>query len=273
MWLIFIVAVIVLAVLMLFMILAIRMLAGQAKDQLNRYFLKNLETYDKLAENKSREIDELQGTLADLTERVEAKEQRLKQMAESAQSVSRSVSGSIASSSEYTANIASAEYAGSMSGAAYRDPDFLEDYAYVRQQMKLDYRSIARKLIATFDYTESREARLCRSMLEKLPAEHLYDIVTMRDDDQIEYLSGLFNEEEEEYLGEYTKETGQFDLLAFHNYITNYVKDHESKVYLRTGNPEEFMDFENERVSVVRDMGIHEGIRVSYKDTVYDYSL
>ena len=53
MWLIFIVVVLVIALLMVFLLMAIRMLSEQAKTQLNRYFLKNLETYDRLAENKN----------------------------------------------------------------------------------------------------------------------------------------------------------------------------------------------------------------------------
>ena len=59
MWLIFFVVVLVIAFLMVFLLMAIRMLTGQAKLQLNRYFLKNLETYDRLAENKNEEIDRL----------------------------------------------------------------------------------------------------------------------------------------------------------------------------------------------------------------------
>jgi uncharacterized membrane-anchored protein YhcB (DUF1043 family) len=265
MWLIFIVVVLVLAILMVFLMLAIRMLTGQAKEQLNRYFLKNLETYDRLAENKSKEIDELQGTLADLTDRVASKQRRLNEMAETAQSVTQHT--------EPVGTVAATADAGALSDATYRDPGFLDDYAYVRQNMKLDYKGLANDLLGSLDYSESDEARLCRSMLEKLPADRLYDIVTMQDNDQIEYLSSLFNEEEEAYLGDYTAEHGKFDLLNFHNYITNYVKDHESHVYIRTGNPEDFADLIRENVSVLFDPGIHEGIRISFKNTVYDYSL
>jgi hypothetical protein len=274
MWLIFIVAVLVLALLMVFMIVAIRMLAGQAKEQLNRYFLKNLESYDTLAENKSRRISDLQDTLSDLSAQLEAKERRLAQMMESVQVVAgNAASAPAAAESAARRPFRRSDFAGNASAAAYRDPNFLEDYAYVRQQMKLDYRSIARELIASFDYTESRESILLKSMLEKLPEERLYDIVTMKDADQIEYLSSLFSAEEQEYLDAYTEETGSYDLLAFHNYIANYVKDHENRVYLRTGNPEEFADFAGDRVRVVLDTGIHEGMRISYRDTVYDYSL
>ena len=57
MWLIFIVVVLVIALLMVFLLMAIRMLSEQAKTQLNRYFLKNLETYDR------KNGTELMGTL------------------------------------------------------------------------------------------------------------------------------------------------------------------------------------------------------------------
>ena len=82
MWLIFIVVVLVIALLMVFLLMAIRMLSEQAKTQLNRYFLKNLETYDRLAENKNEEIDRLQEEVKTLEERVQAAKNRLQAMAE-----------------------------------------------------------------------------------------------------------------------------------------------------------------------------------------------
>lgn len=80
MWLIFIVVVLVIALLMVFLLMAIRMLSEQAKTQLNRYFLKNLETYDRLAENKNEEIDRLQEEVKTLEERVQAAKNRLQAM-------------------------------------------------------------------------------------------------------------------------------------------------------------------------------------------------
>ena len=79
MWLLFIVVVMVISVLMVFLIMAIRMLTGQAKDQLNRYFLKNLETYDRLAENKNAQIDDLQRQVSDLEEKIDSAKERLEQ--------------------------------------------------------------------------------------------------------------------------------------------------------------------------------------------------
>ena len=80
MWLLFIVVVMVISVLMVFLIMAIRMLTGQAKDQLNRYFLKNLETYDRLAENKNAQIDDLQRQVSDLEEKIDSAKERLAAM-------------------------------------------------------------------------------------------------------------------------------------------------------------------------------------------------
>ena len=162
MWLIFFVVVLVIAFLMVFLLMAIRMLTGQAKLQLNRYFLKNLETYDRLAENKNEEIDRLQEEVKTLEERVEAAKARLNAMAE----VGGKTSGSSAPSGGGT--VVMSEPA----GASYRDPGFLEDYAYVRRHMKIDSRKTIDEVLKRLNQEEDPELALCQDMLSKLPAEH-----------------------------------------------------------------------------------------------------
>ena len=169
MWLLFFVVVLVIAFLMVFLLMAIRMLAGQAKTQLNRYFLKNLETYDRLAEHKNEEIDGLQKELKELEARVEQAGKRLAAMTE--------VSGG---SSERTASAGNSMVMMDTSGASYRDPGFLADYAYVRRNLKLDYKQIVKEVLERLDREQDPEYTLCKSMLEKLPEDHLYELVTRK---------------------------------------------------------------------------------------------
>lgn len=260
MWLIFIVVVLVISVLMVFLLMAIRMLTGQAKVQLNRYFLKNLETYDRLAENKNVQIEKLQVQLAELEKRIESAQARLMAM-------SNTDSGRKASAAPAAGVVEAA------SAAAYRDSDFLEDYAYVRQHMKLDYKKLVRDILKNLDYEKEPMLLLCEDMLQKIPKDKLYDIIVMQETDQIEYLKELFDDEEDAFLDRYAQETGSFDLLAFYSYLEDYVRGHENEVYIRTGNPEEMKGLQSEHVHVLLDTDVHEGVRISYKNTVYDFSL
>lgn len=261
MWLLFIVVVLVISVLMVFLILAIRMLTRQAKEQLNRYFLKNLETYDRLAENKNAEIDELQGQVDELQGRLDNMNARLAAMA--------------AADESRPAPAGSGGLIETASSASVRDAGFLEDYAYVRQHMKLDYRARIQELLDRIEDEDGEDQTLllCRRILEKLPTDRLYDIIVMQETEQIEYLKALLDAEEDAFLLDYAEETGSFDLLAFQNYLTDYVRGHEQEVYIRTGNPEELKGLEDAHVHVLYDEGVHEGVRVSYKNTVYDFSL
>jgi hypothetical protein len=261
MWLIFIAVVLVLALLMVFLLISIRLLTAEAKEQLNRYFLKNLETYDRLAENKNARIDELNEELRDLESKVAASEKRLEAMA------------SAGGGSTKRWRSPGERRATDTMNATYRDPAFFDDYAYIRKNMRLDYGRIIKDLMAKLDFSEESQLALYRGILEKLPQEKLYDIVTLGDADLAVFLKQILNEEEWKCLHAYVEETGSFDLLAFHSYLSNYVKDHENELYIRTGNPDEWKQYEGKHVHVLYDAGIHEGIRISFKDTVYDYSL
>jgi hypothetical protein len=223
--------------------------------------LKNLETYDRLAENKNKEISELQAIVEKLNDQAKKTEARLRSMSE------------VTASAVTAAKPASADSASELSTAAYCDPDFLENYAYMRQKMKFDYHGILEKLLAGFDYREDSMLVLCRGMLKKLPQSSLYNIVVMSEDKQMEYLHRMFDEKERACMDAYIKENGAFDLLTFRTDLENYVESEASEVYIRTGNPEELADMEREHVHVLFDPGVHEGFRVSFKNTVYDYSL
>ena len=102
--------------------------------------------------------------------------------------------------------------------------------------------------------------------------DHLYEIITMQEGDQIEYLKELFDDEEDAYLDQYCMERGAFDLLAFHNDLKAYVREHGHEFYIQSGNPEEYQDLEAPNVHVVYDPGVHEGVRVSYKNTCLLYT-
>jgi hypothetical protein len=261
MWLIFIAVVLVLALLMVFLLIAIRLLTAEAREQLNRYFLKNLEAYDRLAENKNAEIDRLNAEIGELNSQIKTSEKRLEAMANAGGG------GSSRGEVRVVAQAASA------SNATYRDPAFFDDYAYIRKNMRLDYAEIIKELTAKLDFSEDKQLDLFRGILDKLPQDRLYDIVTLNDEDLADFLKQILNEEEMAFLNSYIEETGSFDLLQFHNYLSNYVKDHENELYIRTGNPDEWKQYERAHVHVLYDAGIHEGIRISFKDTVYDYSL
>ncbi|MCD8197718.1 MAG: hypothetical protein LUE24_11250 [Lachnospiraceae bacterium] len=261
MWLLFFVVVLVISALMVFLLISIRLLAGQAKDQLNRYFLKNLETYSRLAENKSAEIDELERQEQELKGRMENMQARMEAMAEADKSRMRAPS------------VGGASVEVPSGGAAYRDAGFLEDYAYVRRNMKLNWKERVRALLAELKEEQDPQLALCRGMLEKLPENRLYDMVTLSDEDQTSLLGELFDEREKAFLSEWLDRRGSFDLLAFRSDLTDYVRGHENQVYIRTGNPEEVAELESGRVHVLYDEGVHEGVCVSYKNTVYDFSI
>lgn len=261
MWLLFFVVVLVICALMVFLLLAIRLLTAQAKDQLNRYFLKNLETYDRLAQNKSETIDELQRQADELETRIGTMQAHMDAMAE----MDRSRASARPASGPVAAPMAS--------GASYRDADFLKDYAYVRRNMKLNWKERVRELLAELKDQPDPQLALYRGMLEKLPQERLYDMLTLSDGDQEALLQELFDEREREALTEWAAERGGFDLLALRTFLSDYVRAHEDRVYIRTGNPEEVEGLESERVHVLYDPAVHEGVHVSYKNLVYDFGL
>lgn len=267
MWIIFIAVVLVLSFLMVFLMVAIRTLTAQARGQLNQYFLKNLETYDRLAENKSKEIEELQKELSVLEARKEGLQERLEVLTRAGANA-----GEERGASGKRRSIAGAGQLSAPTGKE-RDTAFLSEYSYIRRYMGLDYRKIVEDMLYGLAREESPDVAFQRDMLEKMPKDRLYDLMVLTEDDQIAYLKSVFDEREGEFLDDYLLRQAPFDILKLREELEGYVKSHEDRIYIRTGIPKEYEGIGGNRVEVIFDAGVHEGVRVSYKNKVYDYAV
>lgn len=263
MWYIFIAVLAVIAVMLSFLVMAIRLLAAQARSSLDSYFMKNLKVYEELAENRNRDLQVLEAQIAGEERRLA----QLKQQSGRLEEV-RSLTGGAKQPGGGSAVL-------SMVQAVYRDTDFMEDYAYVRQHMRFSTEEILNNVKGRISFEEDERVPVYEEILKKFSGETLYGMITLPEEDQEEILETMLAPSEQNALRDYLREEGggRLDLLEFMEYLKNYVRSHQNVVHIRRGKLGSFKAAEGSNVVIEEDASIHEGLKIIYKNQLYDYSI
>jgi len=155
--------------------------------------------------------------------------------------------------------------------ARYRSEESLETYRYIRDHMKLDYDRLiaeARKHCPAADACWLA----CRSILEKLNFEKLFDLILMPEEEQKAELALVLSPEELDYLEQVAPEQNGRELSERVDEIRQYVKLHTPKLRVESGDPDCPVT-ESDEMEVVYNPQIHEGIRLYMGPLMLDYSL
>lgn len=263
MWFIFIAVLIVVAVMLVFLLMAIRLLASQAKQSLDGYFMKNLEVYEELEENLSLRTRELQGQIDGQEKKLDIlqkKQARMEEMTSAVRSRKETAGG---------------DGILSMVQAVYRDGDFMEDYSYIRSRMRFSTESIMKNVQGRINFQEDEKTEVCQGILDKFPEDTLYQMITLPAESQKEVLETVLSPMEEAVLEEYLSETDRTepDMLEFMEYLHTYVRSHGNMIHVRSARPGAVKIVPDANVQVEEDPSIHEGLKIIYKNQLYDYSI
>ena len=163
----------------------------------------------------------------------------------------------------------------SMVQAVYRDGDFMEDYSYIRSRMRFSTESIMKNVQGRINFQEDEKTEVCQGILDKFPADTLYQMITLPAESQKEVLETVLSPMEEAVLEEYLSETDRTepDMLEFMDYLHTYVRSHGNMIHVRSARPGAVKIVPDANVQVEEDPSIHEGLKIIYKNQLYDYSI
>lgn len=263
MWYIFIAVLAVIAVMLVFLMMAIRLLASQARSSLDSYFMKNLKVYEELADNRNREMEALEAKITEAQKHLDQLMKRRERLEEM-----QKLTGGQKQASGGSAVL-------SMVQAVYRDTDFMDDYAYVRKNMKFSTEDILNNVQTRIRFQDDERAYVYERILEKFSGDTLYEMITLPEEDQREILETMLAPSEQNAVSDYLEEMGEdhLDLLSFLDHVKNYARSHQNLVRIRKGRTGVLKAKEGGNVVVEEDDSIHEGLKIIYKNQLYDYSI
>lgn len=160
----------------------------------------------------------------------------------------------------------------SIDRSCYRNADFKEDYKAVKENMDFSKQEIIKDVISSEQKSNSDSAVI--ELVRDFDFDTIYQLSTLQSDEQREVLKASLTEEQLVVLNDYLSfKSGAFSCIDFFDYVAQLAKRQDPNFYVKTGWSNDSFEHIGDNVVTVHDKDITEGLKIVYKDKLYDYSI
>ncbi len=254
MTIIFIAVLIVMIALNLFMFFVIKRTGDRVNKQVRSYFVKQLEVCDSLYE----EMKEQWQTLPVKTKEALSQEKEGLALSQGDSSVLPCTLPDIVETV----------------GVTYENENFLREYKAVKHEIKINKPGTVLAIMK--EESQEQEAAFAYEIMEILEIFNfntLYDISTLSQKNQELVFREVLNEKQQQLMDAYIAEFGDFDAIEFYDFVKELSFSFGSEFYVKTGEQNENFSNLGQNVVTVHDPSIIEGIKILYRNKMYDYSV
>jgi len=255
-WIIYVAAGIVVALLIAFVALSVRLVAQRVSRGIRLRASELLATYDEILEKKSIELRKLNSIVIRKKEELRKLEERNEQKPQYEES------RDAAADPAYLLNVAE-----KIGNAQYQDSRIGGVYQKIRSAFSKDPLDVIRELVPGVG--EKGSATL---LLEQLSFDTVYQLSALPEYQQVEVLSETLDEKGRKLLEEFMAGRKTFGAIAFYDYLKSRALQEPQPVVLRV--PSSFsVGWLPSSVVVVTDDGICEGFQLEANNQLYDYCV
>lgn len=244
----FIVASLIVAFLIFLMFLILRRTVRIVNEQTKSYFVNKLQGYDDLIaerENKLNEIDEL------IKNREIGKENN-----------KRNFLGGYAFDTDMIDLFNSTEY---------QDKNIFALNKKIDETFIVNYEELVKDFLAFCD--DSKDYSFCLNLRNKFNSEKIYYLKSLMEIDMENELKTYLTEKEYKIYEAFKLIINEHTIENFVIYLDQLVDLNSPKVVILVGNKHENYDHLSEYIETKYNDKIYRGIKIVYKNRVYDFSL
>lgn len=223
----------------------IKKLIAHINRQVKSYFVNQLQIFDEIAsvkEEECRQVSQLTETIPQQeTETIDKKEKIVYRSSK-------------------------------IKPARYTNLSFFEDYAKVTKAFQFDYQKIIEYFIekSTKDRTTIEEYENIVEVLNIFSEKVKFSLYLVDGANQKEILENILDKKQQILLKDYMQDQIKFDLDDFISYLKYQLRLYDNHVYVEAENQKYL---ENSDAIFIENTNIHMGIKIIYKNKLYDYSL
>ncbi|MCC8059883.1 MAG: hypothetical protein LIO81_03440 [Clostridiales bacterium] len=249
----FVVFVIMCGVVLLFFLM-IRSAALDVTSQVRSTFLRQMEVFDRLYEEKARRLSEV-------TEQYERMQNNI--MPKQAPKTTPDAS---------VVRTAQAATGSSIPAARLVSRDFAAGYRYFKEHFQIDAAAALQDVRKRpLEETSAQEIRVLSRIAEKLSTEVVYKLSSLPGGQQEEVLRACLDGEELPSLERFLRENGgQMDVIRFRDQVVGRSTLYGERPLIFAAQPSELAGAD---ADVVADESICEGVRILRGGKIYDYSV
>lgn len=245
----FIISCVLIGILILVMFLILKNAVTKISDQTKAYFVDKLQAYDYLINEKEEKLNEIN-----------------KQIKEKELGIEEDNKDSENKNYEFDYNIIDL-----FNATKYQDSSLFELNKLIEKEFNFDYV----KIIKTFvnNVKDYNKYNFCVELRNKIDSDMLYDISILNDEERKDYLKNKLTEDEYKIYEIFIETMDNNSPEAFVEYLDQLVNLNNPNIIVLVGNENENYDYISDYVNTKVSKDIYKGIKIIYKDKIYDFSL
>ncbi len=231
------------------MFMILKKTVGIVNSQTKSYFINKLQGYDDLItekENKLLEIDEL----------IKNKEKGIKE--DNSNKEDKKIA--------FDTNIIEL-----LNSAKYQDKSLLEVNKFIDDNFVVNYEELIKDFLSLCD--ENKNYEFCLNLRGKFTSDVIYELKSMTSLEQDEKIKKMLNSKEYKVYEAFCLVVSEKSVDNFIGYLDQLVDLNNPKITILVGNKSENYDHLSEYINTVFNDKIYRGIKIIYRNKVYDFSL
>ena len=246
----FIAVFLVVVLMIVFLVVAITRMKNQVGKQIEKDIDQLVNVYDKLLDEKSQKLHELERKIEEL-ENYEIPVQ------------------DVLSDSEDLGYVI-------IQGGQYVEGDFFKNYALVKSSFHdLSYQAMVETVDRLKHVRRDVNVHEYKELLETFDYELQYQMNTLDNKDQLEIIELIIQHSmgKRRILKRFLDSHDVFSFEVFMDFIRNYIFYHDSLIYVYSYSGEKCIENAPTNIDFMPDSSIGEGFVVRFRDKRYDFSL
>ena len=247
---IFIIVCLIIAFLVTIMFLILKKTVGIVNDQTKSYFVNKLQGYDDLIQDKENKLLEIETQIKDKEKGIK-EEETLK-----------------ANNQNYAFDNNVIDL---FNATKYQDQNIFELNKKIDENFVVNYEELIRDFLTLCD--DKTDYDFCTKLRGKFDSDTIYNLKSMLKDDYETELKRILDTKEYKVYETFRLVTSENSIENFIDYLDQLVDLNDPKVRIMVGNKSENYDHLSKNIETVYNDKIYRGIKIVYKNKVYDFSL
>lgn len=248
--LLFIVVCLIIAFLVFLMFVILKKTVRIVNSQTKSYFVNKLQGYDDLIRDKESKLSEIDELIKD-------KEKGIKE---------DNTHNDVKTGYAFDTNVIDL-----LNSTQYQDKNIFELNKKIDENFVVNYEELVKDFLALCD--EDKDYDFCLNLRGKFSSDVIYDLKSMMSDKQEEELKEMLSNKEYKVYEAFKLVVSDHSIDNFIDYLDQLVDLNNPKITILVGNKSENYDHLSENIETVFNDKIYRGIKIIYRNKVYDFSL
>lgn len=219
-------------------------------SQTKSYFVNKLQGYDDLIRDKESKLSEIDELIKD-------KEKGIKE---------DNTHNDVKTGYAFDTNVIDL-----LNSTQYQDKNIFELNKKIDENFVVNYEELVKDFLALCD--EDKDYDFCLNLRGKFSSDAIYDLKSMMSDKQEEELKKMLSNKEYKVYEAFKLVVSDHSIDNFIDYLDQLVNLNNPKITILVGNKSENYDHLSENIETVFNDKIYRGIKIIYRNKVYDFSL